>query len=65
MQSVRQPATRTLEFGIYRDGANNLDATQAVTLRQAMRSSAADGMVEYTVEDTTSRGTGTLPTSSG
>ena len=62
MDSVRQQGRRVVEFGIYRDGDNNLDASQAVTLRQALRSSAADGKVEYTVQDTTSRGTGELRT---
>jgi hypothetical protein len=45
--------TRNLEFGIYRDGDNNLDASQALTLAQALQSSRTDDAVEYTVEDTT------------
>jgi hypothetical protein len=44
---------RALEFGIYRDGDNNLDASQALTVAQALRSSQTDSAVEYTVEDTT------------
>lgn len=56
--------TRALEFGIYRDGDNNLDESQGITLRQALRTSAQDGRVEYTVEDTTSAGTGNLRTDS-
>ena len=63
MESVG-PAQRNLEFGIYRDGDNNLDESQGVTLRQALQSSAKDGAVEYTVQDTTAAGTGTLRTDS-
>lgn len=63
MESVRA-AARTLEFGIYRDGDNNLDETQGVTLRQALQSSAKDSRVQFTVEDTTSVGTGKLRTDS-
>ena len=44
---------RALEFGIYRDGDNNLDASQSLTVAQALQSSRTDGAVEYTVEDTT------------
>lgn len=47
------PARRALEFGIYRDGDNNLDASQSCTVAQALQSSRNDGAVEYTVEDTT------------
>ncbi|MGA8575276.1 MAG: hypothetical protein WB609_06225 [Candidatus Cybelea sp.] len=47
------PSRRSLEFGIYRDGDNNLDAIQESTLSQALRTSARDGRIEYTVEDTT------------
>ncbi|HET6275201.1 MAG TPA: hypothetical protein VFE16_04590 [Candidatus Cybelea sp.] len=47
------PSRRSLEFGIYRDGDNNLDAIQELTLAQALRTSARDGRIEYTVEDTT------------
>jgi hypothetical protein len=47
------PSRRTLEFGIYRDGDNNLDAVQESTLSQALRTSARDSRIEYTVEDTT------------
>jgi hypothetical protein len=59
-----KPAQRALEFGIYRDGDNNLDDSQGVTLRQALQSSAHDSRVEYTVQDTTSAGTGVLRTDS-
>jgi len=47
------PSRRALEFGIYRDGDNNLDASQSLTIAQALQSSERDGAVEYTVEDTT------------
>ncbi len=46
-------ARRALEFGIYRDGDNNLDASQSCTVAQALQSSRTDDAVEYTVEDTT------------
>ena len=64
MESVRQPVQRIVEFGIYRDGDNNLDESQGVTLRQALQTSVKDSRVEYTVEDTTSVGTGRLRTDS-
>ncbi len=47
------PTRRALEFGIYRDGDNNLDASQSLTVAQAFQSSRTDDAVEYTVEDTT------------
>jgi len=47
------PSRRSLEFGIYRDGDNNLDAIQESTLSQALQTSARDAHVEFTVEDTT------------
>jgi hypothetical protein len=47
------PSRRSLEFGIYRDGDNNLDAIQEATLSQALQTSARDGRIEFTVEDTT------------
>ncbi len=47
------PARRSLEFGIYRDGDNNLDAIQEATLSQALHTSARDAHLEFTVEDTT------------
>ena len=47
------PSRRTLEFGIYRDGDNNLDASQSLSIAQALQSSRSDAAVEYTVEDTT------------
>jgi hypothetical protein len=47
------PSRRSLEFGIYRDGDNNLDSIQETTLSQALRTSARDSRIEFTVEDTT------------
>ncbi|HTU70227.1 MAG TPA: hypothetical protein VMF11_07875 [Candidatus Baltobacteraceae bacterium] len=47
------PSRRALEFGIYRDGDNNLDASQSLTVAQALQSSRTDSAVEFTVEDTT------------
>ncbi len=47
------PSRRSLEFGIYRDGDNNLDAIQESTLSQALRTSDRDSRIEFTVEDTT------------
>ena len=38
LQNVTGPPTRrSLEFGIYRDGDNNLDAIQSAVLGQALR----------------------------
>lgn len=64
MTSVRQMTPRTVEFGIYRDGDNNLDESQGITLRQALQTSADDSKVEFTVQDTTSAGSGKLRTDS-
>src|SRR5579871_2567841 len=47
------PSRRSLEFGIYRDGDNNLDAIQESTLSQALHASRHDARIEFTVEDTT------------
>jgi hypothetical protein len=47
------PARRSLEFGIYRDGDNNLDSIQESTLSQALQTSAQDSRIEFTIEDTT------------
>jgi hypothetical protein len=47
------PSRRSLEFGIYRDGDNNLDRIQESTLSQALRTSDRDSRIEFTVEDTT------------
>jgi hypothetical protein len=40
---------------MYRDGDNNLDEVQAVTIGQALQTSKADHSIEFTVEDTTAR----------
>jgi hypothetical protein len=47
------PSRRSLEFGIYRDGDNNLDSVQESTVAQALRTSTRDSRIEFTVEDTT------------
>jgi len=56
------PSRRSLEFGIYRDGDNNLDSIQEATLVQALRTSRSDPRIEFTVEDTTSLHGGDLHT---
>ncbi len=54
MQSVTiTPARRALEFGIYRDGDNNLDRVQSAVVDQAVATSRADASIQFTVEDTT------------
>lgn len=62
MDITRLPSQRTVEFAIYRDGDNNLDASQGITLRQALETSAKDAHIEFTVQDTTSRGSDALHT---
>ncbi|MDQ2858204.1 MAG: hypothetical protein M3R53_06085 [Candidatus Eremiobacteraeota bacterium] len=47
--------SRSLEFGLYRDGDNNLDDIQAVTIAQALKTSKGDPNIEFAVEDTTAR----------
>ncbi len=55
MQVTMTPArTRNLEFGIYRDGDNNLDESQTNVLTQARDVSLADRSIQFTVENTTS-----------
>jgi hypothetical protein len=44
-----------LEYGLYRDGDNNLDAAQSPAVAQAIQTSARDRAVSFTVEDTTAR----------
>ena len=56
------PSRRSLEFGIYRDGDNNLDGIQKATLSQALHASQSDSRIEFAVEDTTSRHGGRLHT---
>jgi hypothetical protein len=51
-----------LEFGIYRDGDNNLDQSQSAVIRQARIVSAEDTAVQFTVEDTSSGTFGTAAT---
>jgi hypothetical protein len=55
MQAVGATPKRNLEFGIYRDGDNNLDQSQAVTLGQAVSVSKSDSSIDFAIEDTTSR----------
>ena len=57
MQSIATTPSRSraLEFGIYRDGDNNLDLSQSAAVAQALQSSRSDSAVEYTVEDTTAQ----------
>jgi len=43
---------RSLEFGIYRDGDNNLDDIQSLVIDQAKNVSAKHPSIEFTVEDT-------------
>jgi len=54
LQNVSVAPRRTLEFGLYRDGDNNLDTIQEATVAQARDTSARDSRIEFTVEDTTS-----------
>jgi hypothetical protein len=55
LEAVRPPARRALEFGIYRDGDNNLDMSQEAAVHQAQRVSAANAAIQFTVEDTRER----------
>jgi hypothetical protein len=48
-------APPALEFGIYRDGDNNLDREQAYVINQALNVSSRDSSIEFVVEDTTAR----------
>ena len=61
MQTILAPR-RTLEFGIYRDGDNNLDAIQESAVAQAIGVSRHDARVAFAVEDTTSHGGDSLET---
>ncbi|HEX5274432.1 MAG TPA: hypothetical protein VFW34_04085 [Candidatus Rubrimentiphilum sp.] len=58
MEPIRRIPPRTLEFGIYRDGDNNLDQSQSAVIRQARIVSAQDTEIQFTVEDTSSGGFG-------
>ncbi len=44
-----------LQFGIYRDGLNNLDHVQASVIGQAVTTSKADPSIAFNIEDTTAR----------
>jgi hypothetical protein len=44
-----------LQFGLYRDGDNNLDMAQSPVIDQAFRTSAADARIAFNIEDTTAR----------
>lgn len=44
-----------LQFGIYRDGDNNLDTVQSPVIDQAFRVSAEDRSIAFNIEDTTAR----------
>lgn len=52
MQVTMAPRGRALEFGIYRDGDNNLDTSQTNVLTQARVVSLTDKSIEFTVENT-------------
>src|SRR5665213_566463 len=44
-----------LQFGLYRDGDNNLDTVQSPVVDQAFRVSAGDASIAFSIEDTTAR----------
>ena len=44
-----------LQFGIYRDGLNNLDHVQSYVIDQATSTSKTDPTIAFTIEDTTAR----------
>ena len=44
-----------LQFGLYRDGDNNLDTVQSPVIQQAFEVSAQDARIAINVEDTTAR----------
>jgi hypothetical protein len=52
--AIERPA-RSLEFGVYRDGDNNLDDVQSLVIAQALQTSRKDHTIEFTIEDTTAR----------
>lgn len=64
MQTNAIPTRRSVEFGIYRDGDNNLDTSQANVLSQALQTSAKDASIGFNVQDTTSRDADKLRTES-
>lgn len=54
--AVPPRTTTKLQFGIYRDGDNNLDEVQSRVIDQAFSTSAADSSIAIDVEDFTARG---------
>jgi hypothetical protein len=44
-----------LQFGLYRDGDNNLDTVQSPVIDQAFRTSAGNPSIAFNIEDTTAR----------
>jgi hypothetical protein len=62
MQTLTIAPRRALEFGIYRDGDNNLDAVQESVVSQAIGIGRHDPRIAFTVEDTTSHRGGALST---
>lgn len=50
-----------LQYGLYRDGDNNLDVIQSPVVEQAFEVSYHDPLVAFTVEDTTARRDFVLP----
>lgn len=55
------PNSHSLQFGIYRDGDNNLDEAQAPVIDQAQDVSERDPQVAFHIEDTTERDDGIEP----
>ncbi|MDE2481684.1 MAG: hypothetical protein KGN02_05805 [bacterium] len=62
MQIISQAHQRALEFGIYRDGDNNLDDSQSNVLTQAFATSRTDSSIAFDVENTTHASNGHLET---
>jgi hypothetical protein len=54
LEPIKRNPPRALEFGIYRDGDNNLDQSQSAVIRQARITSAENTAIQFTVEDTSS-----------
>jgi hypothetical protein len=52
---LTEPISLRLQFGIYRDGDNNLDEVQAPVIDQAKKVSEDDPQIGVNVEDTTQR----------
>lgn len=57
---IQTHAATRLEYGLYRDGDNNLDDVQSLAIAQAVETSRDDRALSVTVEDTTAR-EGLLP----